>query len=82
MCKDCFFVAFENEIHWTVVNGKIFTPGDKVAIGASGGKGLKNIKIMINSCLQSQFSFIITTNSYFLKITNKSGNLVVAVTNS
>lgn len=31
-------MAFETEIHDTIVNGKLFKPGDKVAIGASGGK--------------------------------------------
>lgn len=38
MCKECFFFAFETEIHDTIVNGKLFKPSDKVAIGASGGK--------------------------------------------
>lgn len=31
-------MAFETEIHDTIVNGKLFKPGNKVAIGASGGK--------------------------------------------
>ena len=31
-------MAFENEIHDTIVNGKLFKPGNKVAVGASGGK--------------------------------------------
>jgi len=31
-------LAFETEIHDTIVTGKLFKPGDKVAIGASGGK--------------------------------------------
>ncbi|KOC59612.1 Cytoplasmic tRNA 2-thiolation protein 1 [Habropoda laboriosa] len=38
LCKECFFFAFESEIHNTIVQGKLFKPGDKVAIGASGGK--------------------------------------------
>lgn len=38
LCKECFFLAFENEIHNTIVEGKLFKVGDKVAIGASGGK--------------------------------------------
>ncbi|KYN39162.1 Cytoplasmic tRNA 2-thiolation protein 1 [Trachymyrmex septentrionalis] len=38
LCKECFFLAFETEIHDTIINGKLFKPGDKVAIGASGGK--------------------------------------------
>lgn len=38
ICKECFFQAFEDEVHQTIVDGKLFKPGDKVAIGASGGK--------------------------------------------
>lgn len=41
LCKECFFWAFETEIHHTIVTGKLFERGDKVAIGASGGKGEK-----------------------------------------
>lgn len=40
VCKDCFFEVFETEVHNTIIeNGGIFKRGDKVAIGASGGKG-------------------------------------------
>lgn len=38
LCKECFFLAFETEIHHTIVHGKLFKSGYKVAIGASGGK--------------------------------------------
>ncbi|XP_015586157.1 cytoplasmic tRNA 2-thiolation protein 1 [Cephus cinctus] len=38
LCKECFYWAFETEIHNTIDNGKLFKSGDKVAIGASGGK--------------------------------------------
>ncbi|CAL7947398.1 unnamed protein product [Xylocopa violacea] len=38
LCKECFFYAFETEIHYTIVKSKLFNHGDKVAIGASGGK--------------------------------------------
>ena len=38
LCKDCFFWAFETEIHFTITKAKLFKPGDYVAIGASGGK--------------------------------------------
>jgi cytoplasmic tRNA 2-thiolation protein 1 len=38
VCKECFYFAFEEEIHKTIIHEKIFTPGDRVAIGASGGK--------------------------------------------
>ena len=38
ICKACFFQLFEDEIHKTIVSTQIFNRGDKVAIGASGGK--------------------------------------------
>lgn len=38
MCQDCFFRAFEAEVHATIVDNALFSPGDRVAIGASGGK--------------------------------------------
>ncbi|KJE93160.1 ATP-binding domain-containing protein 3 [Capsaspora owczarzaki ATCC 30864] len=37
-CRECFYDAFETEIHTTIVESKLFVPGDRVAIGASGGK--------------------------------------------
>lgn len=40
ICKDCFFVVFETEVHRTITEAKLFKPGDRVAIGASGGKGV------------------------------------------
>lgn len=39
ICKECFFVQFEEEIHQTIVETNLFRPGQKVAIAASGGKG-------------------------------------------
>lgn len=39
ICKDCFFYVFETEVHNTITQAKLFRPGDRVAIGASGGKG-------------------------------------------
>uniref|UniRef100_A0A7S3EKL8 Cytoplasmic tRNA 2-thiolation protein 1 n=1 Tax=Rhodosorus marinus TaxID=101924 RepID=A0A7S3EKL8_9RHOD len=38
ICKECFFSAFEGEIHETIVNENLFKPGEKIAVGASGGK--------------------------------------------
>lgn len=38
ICRDCFFTAFEDEVHHTIVEAQMFKPGDRVAIGASGGK--------------------------------------------
>ncbi|KAF8339198.1 uncharacterized protein EI90DRAFT_3040777 [Cantharellus anzutake] len=38
VCKECFFWVFETEIHNTIIAAELFHPGDRVAIGASGGK--------------------------------------------
>lgn len=38
MCKECFYIAFENEIHNTIVGNNLFKSGDRVAVAASGGK--------------------------------------------
>jgi cytoplasmic tRNA 2-thiolation protein 1 len=40
VCKECFFAVFETEVHNTIVEGDgVFKRGERVAIGASGGKG-------------------------------------------
>lgn len=38
ICRECFYYVFETEVHHTIVSNNLFKPGDKVAIGASGGK--------------------------------------------
>ncbi|QCE16936.1 cytoplasmic tRNA 2-thiolation protein 1 [Vigna unguiculata] len=38
MCRECFFNAFESEIHQVIIQNSLFIAGDRVAIGASGGK--------------------------------------------
>mmetsp|Transcript_20734 Transcript_20734/g.18150 ORF Transcript_20734/g.18150 Transcript_20734/m.18150 type:complete len:149 (-) Transcript_20734:704-1150(-) len=38
ICLECFYTVFEEEIHYTIVSNKLFKAGEKVAIGASGGK--------------------------------------------
>ncbi len=40
MCKECFYAVFELEIHHTIVQGCLFERGSRVAIAASGGKGM------------------------------------------
>ena len=45
ICKDCFFFVFETEVHHTITEAELFKPGDRVAIGASGGKGKTTIAI-------------------------------------
>ena len=38
ICKECFYVALEDEVHQTIQRYNLFTPGEVVALGASGGK--------------------------------------------
>lgn len=38
LCKECFFTAFETETHLTITANNLFQRGERVAIGASGGK--------------------------------------------
>ncbi|XP_076925817.1 cytoplasmic tRNA 2-thiolation protein 1-like [Bidens hawaiensis] len=38
ICRDCFYVVFEEEIHAAIVDNNLFKHGDRIAIGASGGK--------------------------------------------
>lgn len=39
ICRECFYEVFEEEIHQVIVENQLFKPGERVAIGASGGKG-------------------------------------------
>lgn len=38
VCKECFYLQFETEVHETIISEYLFKRGDRVAIGASGGK--------------------------------------------
>lgn len=38
LCKECFFRAFEEEVHHTITSARLFNRGETVGIGASGGK--------------------------------------------
>lgn len=38
LCRPCFLLAFETEIHHTITSHRLFTRGERIAIGASGGK--------------------------------------------
>ena len=38
LCRECFYLAFETEVHETILAYKLFDRGDRVALCASGGK--------------------------------------------
>ena len=49
MCKECFFFVFEEEVHKTITDAKLFKTGEKIGIGASGGKD----STVLASCLKT-----------------------------
>ncbi|KAK5330905.1 cytosolic thiouridylase subunit Ctu1 [Exophiala xenobiotica] len=38
ICKPCFLAIFEQEVHETITSSQLFRAGERIAIGASGGK--------------------------------------------
>jgi cytoplasmic tRNA 2-thiolation protein 1 len=38
LCKTCFIAVFEKEVHETITTSNLFHRGERIAIGASGGK--------------------------------------------
>lgn len=38
ICKPCFLLIFEEEVHETITSSALFGRGERIAIGASGGK--------------------------------------------
>jgi cytoplasmic tRNA 2-thiolation protein 1 len=46
ICLDCFFSAVEEEVHYTIISNNLFTAGEKIALGASGGKDSTGFKII------------------------------------
>jgi cytoplasmic tRNA 2-thiolation protein 1 len=56
ICKSCFNEAFESEIHETIRVNKLFKPGDRVAIGASGGKD-STVLARVLTKLNSQYNY-------------------------
>lgn len=47
-CLPCFFEQFESEIHYTIQSNKLFKRGEKVAVGASGGKDSTVLAYILN----------------------------------
>ena len=38
VCRECFYAAFEDEVHQVITSSDMFRAGERVAVGASGGK--------------------------------------------
>ena len=48
ICLDCFYLAVEEEVHYTIVSNDLFKRGEKVALGASGGKDSTGTTMIIH----------------------------------
>ncbi|PSN44665.1 Cytoplasmic tRNA 2-thiolation protein 1 [Blattella germanica] len=59
LCKECFFWAFETEIHSTISKGKLFKSGDVVAVAASGGKD-STVLAYVLKLLNERYSYGLT----------------------
>ena len=56
LCRDCFLRVFEEEVHHTIVESRLFRAGDKIAIGASGGKD-STVLASIMKTLNERFGY-------------------------
>uniref|UniRef100_A0A1I7X730 Cytoplasmic tRNA 2-thiolation protein 1 n=1 Tax=Heterorhabditis bacteriophora TaxID=37862 RepID=A0A1I7X730_HETBA len=50
VCGSCFTKQFEEDVHSTITSTKLFEYGEKVAIGASGGKDSTVLAYVIKAC--------------------------------
>lgn len=48
ICLECFYECFETEIHQTIVSNKLFNPGERVCVAASGGKDSTVLAYVLN----------------------------------
>lgn len=56
LCKECFFLAFETEIHYTITKAELFKKGDSVALAASGGKD-STVLAHVMKTLNQQYNY-------------------------
>ena len=46
VCRECFYLAFETEVHHTIMRNSLFKRNEKVGVAASGGKGALSLGIV------------------------------------
>ena len=56
VCQECFFLVFEEEIHHTITSSNMFKKGEKVAMGASGGKD-STVLMHVMSTLNQRYNY-------------------------
>lgn len=74
ICKNCFFYVFETEVHNTITEAGLFKRGDRVAIGASGGKGAPLEYHMIRLIFEKQIDLCVRIDSTVLAYVMKTLN--------
>ena len=50
ICLECFYLAVEEEVHYTIISNDLFKPGERIALGASGGKDSTGIFFNLSYC--------------------------------
>ncbi|KAI8822417.1 uncharacterized protein EV422DRAFT_585789 [Fimicolochytrium jonesii] len=56
ICRGCFYLVFETEVHNTIMENKLFKKGDKVAVAASGGKD-STVLAHVMTTLNDRYSY-------------------------
>lgn len=56
VCQECFFLVFEEEIHHTIMTNSLFVAGERVAMGASGGKD-STVLIHVMTTLNKRYNY-------------------------
>ena len=57
LCKECFYSALEEEVHQTIVQHNLFSPGERVAVAASGAS--QYLEKDIQTCLQHPSMYVV-----------------------
>lgn len=55
-CLECFYFQFEEEIHETIMEEKLFEPNDKIILAISGGKD-STVLVHVMSVLKKRHNY-------------------------
>lgn len=56
VCHECFYLVFEEEIHQTIISNDLFKRGERIAMGASGGKD-STVLIHVMTTLNERYDY-------------------------
>lgn len=74
VCRECFYLVFETEVHNTIQRNALFRRGERVGVAASGGKGEQLDPLRCILCQLSILYCPARTESY-LPITSKCNQI-------